>query len=77
MEKKDWKYISKCLLKAELAKKNIDYQQLSIKLAEIGVNESASNINSKINRGTFSFMFFMQCMQAIKTQHISIEMDNK
>ena len=68
-----WKNISKNLLKSELVKKNIDYQQLSILLSAIGINESSSNINSKINRGTFSFVFFMQCMQAIKTDKINLD----
>jgi hypothetical protein len=68
----EWKKISKSILKSELSKKSIDYNQLSVKLALIGISESSTNINSKINRGTFSFTFFLQCMQAIKTNTISI-----
>ena len=68
-----WKNMSKSTLKSELSKKSVDYNQLSEKLAEIGVSESPANINSKINRGTFSFAFFMQCMQAINTKNIIFE----
>lgn len=73
MHNTSWKNMSKSLLKSELVKKGIDYQLLSEKLALIGVNESPSNINSKINRGTFSFIFFIQCMQSIQTDSVSFE----
>ncbi|MFT5875949.1 MAG: hypothetical protein ACI8WT_004949 [Clostridium sp.] len=73
MNEEIWKNISKSTLKFELLKKSIDYNQLSKKLLEIGIVESPSNINSKINRGTFSFIFFMQCMQAINTKNIIFE----
>ena len=68
-----WKNMSKSTLKSELSKKSVDYNQLSEKLSKIGVSESPANINSKINRGTFSFAFFMQCMQAINTKNIIFE----
>lgn len=71
--KEQWKNISKNLLKSELIKKDVDYQQLSELLLKIGVIENSSNINSKINRGSFSFIFFLQCMQAIKTNNVSLD----
>lgn len=73
MHDDSWKSMSKSILKSELAKKCIDYQLLSEKLTLIGVNESPSNINSKINRGTFSFIFFMQCMRSIHTDNVSFD----
>ena len=75
MDDLEWKQISKSILKSELSKRSIDYNQLSTKLASIGITESSANINSKINRGTFSFIFFLQCMKAIETNNITI--DNK
>lgn len=65
-----WKTMSKNILKSELSRKNVGYKQLSEQLSLIGVIESAENINSKINRGTFSFAFFLQCMQAIETNNL-------
>ena len=75
MDNLEWKQRSKSILKSELSKQSIDYNQLSTKLALIGITESSANINSKINRGTFSFTFFLQCMKAIQTNNITI--DNK
>ena len=77
MDEDIWKNMSKSILKSELSKKSIDYNQLSEKLAMIGINENPANINSKINRGTFSFTFFLQCMQAINTQTIIFETKEK
>lgn len=73
MDDLEWKTKSKCILKSELSKKSIDYNQLSDRLSLIGITESSANINSKINRGTFSFAFFIQCMKAIETNNITIE----
>lgn len=73
MDGLEWKTISKSILKSELSKKSIDYNQLSTKLSYLGISESPANINSKINRGTFSFTFFVQCMKAIETNNIIID----
>lgn len=72
MNEKKWKSTSKNILKSELRRKNIDYNQLSEKLTKIGIFEPSQNINSKINRGTFSFIFFLQCMEAIETNNITL-----
>ncbi|NQY22042.1 MAG: hypothetical protein HRT40_12190 [Campylobacteraceae bacterium] len=72
MHEKEWKNTSKNILKSELRRKNIDYNQLSEKLTKIGIDEPSQNINSKINRGTFSFIFFLQCMEAIETNNITL-----
>ena len=42
------------------------------KLAAIGVKDNEVNIKNKINRGTFTAIFFVQCLEAIgcKTLHL-------
>ena len=52
-------------LKAELARTGIGYDALCRKLKDIGVEESYKGVANKINRGSFSFAFFLQCMKAI------------
>ena len=39
----------------------------------IGVEESYKGIAAKINRGTFSFAFFMQCMKALNQKIVRLE----
>ena len=69
----DWENEVKGLLKAEVKRRNLTYEQLAAKLAEIGVHDSARNIINKINRGTFSAVFFVQCLRAMGCRSVSIE----
>lgn len=62
----DWNKQASNLLKAELKRHGIEkYDELRDKLEAIGVNETTANLTVKINRGTFSFSFFLQVMKAI------------
>ena len=72
METQDWKVIAKNTLKAELARKGVDYETLATKLKELGIDESYNSINTKINRGTFTFQFFLQCMKAISVDNVRL-----
>lgn len=70
---KDWRAKVKGLLKAELKKRDLSYADLADKLAAIGVQDSERNISNKISRGSFTAVFFVQCMEAIgvKTIHLN------
>lgn len=72
-ERDEWEELSKNIIKAELARKDISYSKLSALLNEIGIDVDPSNLNSKINRGKFGFPFFLQCMQAIGTKAIDLK----
>jgi hypothetical protein len=41
------------------------YKDLADKLAPTGVKETERNLSNKINRGSFTAVFFLQCMEAI------------
>ncbi len=66
----DWNKLATNTIKAELARAGVSYDELIKRLAEVGVHESYTGLAAKINRGTFSFMFFMQCMKALKINQI-------
>jgi hypothetical protein len=61
----EWSRCACNLLKAELARSGIGYEELVIRLEVIGVHETYKGLAAKINRGTFSFAFFVQCMAAL------------
>lgn len=65
MNDNEWKSNAKNILKAELTRLGVSYDMLVVKLNAIGVEENYNTVNTKINRGTFSFMFFVQCMKAL------------
>ncbi len=68
----DWTHQAKGLLKGELKRRNVSYQDLSDALKAMGIEESPENIANKISRGKFPAVFFLQCMEAIgcKTIHL-------
>ena len=73
MTQEEWNRQAANLLKAELARLGIGYEELIEQLQAIGVDESYKGIAAKINRGTFSFAFFMQCMKALKQKMVRLE----
>ena len=65
MNENEWKSNAKNILKAELTRRGVSYDMLVVKLNAIGVDENYNTVNTKINRGTFSFVFFVQCIKAL------------
>ena len=70
---KEWSKQATNMIKAELSRKGVTYDQLQEKMAVLGIEETANAINVKINRGTFSFVFFMQVMKAIGAKTLRLE----
>jgi hypothetical protein len=61
----EWAAHVKGLLKAELTKRSITYDQLTEKLAAVGVHDTSVNIRNKVARGKFTAVFFIQCLEAV------------
>jgi hypothetical protein len=70
---RDWQAIVKGAIRAELARRNIAYRELAERLEAIGVKGlNERTISNKINRGTFSAVFFFQVMEAIGVQTVHL-----
>lgn len=67
-----WSTRAKNVLKAEMALQGIGYAELITKLEEIGIKASYKGVANKINRGTFTFAFFMQCMKALGRETVKL-----
>lgn len=66
----------KRLLKVELKKKDTSYERLAELLNEkYGLKETTQNINSKINRGTFTAIFLYQCFDVIGCKILKLDED--
>lgn len=61
----EWAEEVKRLLRAEMARRGITYEELAEKLAAIGVRDTAVNLRNKLARGRFSAVFLVQCLTAI------------
>ena len=72
-DSKEWQDRVKGLLKGELAKRNINYQKLSVMLEEsYGIKESPHNLSNKIARGKFSAIFMVQVCEIIGCASLQI-----
>lgn len=70
---KNWQALVKGLLKAELKRRNLSYADLAEKLRAIGIKDNERNISNKIARGSFTAVFFVQCLEAIGCKTIHLE----
>ena len=62
----------KGILRAEMARRAVTYDQLAAKLAELGVQDTGVNIRNKVARGGFSAVFFVQCLKALGCHRIDL-----
>lgn len=72
-DKTYWSKIVTKILKAELAKRGIDYPTLITKLHEINVDISVEDLRGRMSRGTFSAALFIQCLKVIGVTSLPLE----
>jgi hypothetical protein len=65
MSDDEWQRRVKGILKAELKRRHVGYKELAEKLHALGIKDSERNIANKIARGSFTAVFFVQCLDAI------------
>jgi len=68
----EWNGRATNLLKSEMARAGVDYEELINRLQAFGIDESYKGLANKINRGAFSFVFFLQCMKALGISEIRL-----
>lgn len=68
----EWQAEVKGMLKAEMKRRGLTYDQLAAKLADIGVAIDAHVLRNKVARGGFSAVFFVQCLRAMGCQSIPL-----
>ena len=66
---------AKGILRAEIKRRNMNYEQLAEKLAAIGVHETSRNLSNKIARGAFTAGFFVMCLEVIGAQTVRLKDD--
>ena len=71
-DQNEWAIKAKNILKAELKRKGITYGQLAERLRAMGTEMGEQSLNNKISRGGFSAAFFLECLDAIEVNHLSL-----
>ncbi len=69
----DFEAKAKGLLRAEMARRNLTYQQLVDKLKEIGIKEDEHNLRNKVARGKFTAAFLLQCLEAMGARDVRLD----
>ena len=69
----NWNTLAASILKAELKRRGLTYDQLHEKLLGLGINESTNSIKVKVSRGAFQFAFFLQCAAAIGIKNLRLD----
>ncbi len=59
-------------MRVEMARRKITYKKLAMRLEAMGLDETTKSVSSKISRGTFTFIFFLQAMKAMSVQKVDV-----
>jgi hypothetical protein len=73
MSDDQWADKAKRLLRAEMVKRGVSYEQLAERLHEMGIEETPVNIRNKVARGKFMASFLLECFAAMGVQMIRLE----
>ena len=68
-----WTAKARGLLKAELRRRDVSYQQLADRLRAISVDETEASIANKISRGRFTTAFLLQCLAVIDCRVLHLD----
>ncbi len=55
-----------------MVRRDVGYEELSSRLAEMGVKLSAKALRSKVSRGGFTADVFLQCMTALGVETLRL-----
>lgn len=69
----NWRQVVQRLLKSDMSRRGVKYQDLSDRLASIGVNQSADNLRNKVNKGILGADLLLQIMYVLNMPSISRE----
>ena len=68
----EWAAEAKRVLRAEMVRRGVTYEELASKLAEIGVEQSPPSLRMTINRGRFRAMLLLQCLTAMRCRSLRV-----
>ena len=66
----DYRELISRMIKSEMSKRKIRYEDLSQSLAELGTQQTSANLRNKINRGIMGADLFIQLMLVLNVKQI-------
>ncbi len=70
----DWRELVSRLVKSEMSKRKVRYDELSKRLADHGTVQTADNLRNKVNRGIMGADLLLQIMYVLNLQQIDREL---
>lgn len=67
-----WQEEARSIVQAEMARNTVGYKELSTLLTRIGEESSPEALTNRINRGTFTFAFFLQVMVTLGCKDLDL-----
>lgn len=61
------------LLRAEKARHNLTYEDLSRRLARLGIQQTPTNLSTKIARGDMSAQLFIALLKVLEVKSLSLD----
>lgn len=77
MKNADWRQVVQRIIKSEMSLRGVKYQDLSDKLANIGVNQSADNLRNKVNKGILGADLLLQIVFVLNIKKLERENINE
>jgi hypothetical protein len=69
----DWSERAKWLIKAELKRHDVTYEELAERLTALGMSETKASISNKISRRGFPASFLLASMKAIGVEALRLD----
>ena len=73
MAEDEWAEKAKRLLRAEMVKRGVSYEDLSARLHQMGIDDTPVNLRNKVARGKFMASFLLECFAAMGVQVVRLE----
>ena len=68
----EWAKRAKAIVRAEMVKRDLSYQDLEHLLKTIGIDKTAGNLSTRISSGAFGAQLFLQVMVAMGVQQLDL-----
>ncbi len=69
-----WNKVVKQFIRSEMSKKSVDYKELSLRLAHIGILQTADNLRSKINKGILGAQLLLQILLILNVRRLDSDL---
>jgi hypothetical protein len=69
----EWADRARRLVKAELKRADVTYDDLADRLTKMGMPETKASIASKLSRGAFPATFMLAALKAVGCQQVRLE----